>query len=66
VVLFVHLAKMESFGIPYTAPYSGLGLREGDLKDTLIRAPLQKLKYRPRFTLPKDKKRMGEKNNGEE
>ena len=66
VVLFVHLAKMESFGIPYTAPYSGLGLREGDLKDTLIRAPLQKLKYRPRFTLPKDKKRMGDIKNGKE
>lgn len=57
-ILLAHLAKLESFGIPFTSPYSGLGLKEGDLKDTLIKAPIQKLKFRPKFTRPKNKRRM--------
>ncbi|GMG95251.1 spore germination protein [Tepidimicrobium xylanilyticum] len=66
VVLFVHLAKLESFGVPYTAPYSGLGIKEGDLKDTVIKAPVQKLKFRPAFTFAKNKRRMGKDNNGKQ
>jgi len=57
-ILIVHLAKLESFTVPFSAPYSGLGLKEGDLKDTLVKAPIQKLKRRPQFTFPKDKTRM--------
>ncbi len=57
VTLMVHFAKLESFGIPFTAPFSGLGLKDGDLKDTLVKAPPQKLQYRPKFTFPKDKRR---------
>lgn len=61
VVLSTHLARLESFGIPFTAPYSGLGLQQGDLKDTLIKAPIQKLPLRPTFTFPKNKRRMGKR-----
>lgn len=58
IILMVHFARLESFSVPFSAPYSGLGLKEGDLKDTLVKAPLQHLKYRPKFTFPKDRKRM--------
>lgn len=57
VILMTHFAKLESFGIPFTSPYSGIGLKDGDLKDTLVKAPPQKLQYRPKFTFPKDKRR---------
>lgn len=58
VVLSTHVARLESFGIPFASPYSGLGLQEGDLKDTLVKAPIQKLQLRPVFTFPKNKRRM--------
>lgn len=58
VVLSTHVVRLNSFGIPFTSPYSGLGLEEGDLKDTLIKAPIQKFQLRPTFTFPKNKRRM--------
>lgn len=61
VVLSTHFARLESFGIPFSAPYSGLGIEEGDLKDTLIKAPIQKLQLRPIFTFPKNRRRMGKR-----
>lgn len=56
-VLIVHFAKLESFGVPFASPFSGLGLKEGDLRDTIVKAPIQKLQFRPNFTFPKDKRR---------
>lgn len=61
IILISHLAKLNSFGIPYTSPYSGLGIEDGDLKDTLVKAPIQKLWLRPGFTHPKNKQRMRRK-----
>lgn len=58
IILMNHLAKLNSFGIPYTSPYSGLGIDEGDLKDTLVKAPIQRLWSRPGFTHPKNIQRM--------
>lgn len=58
IILGTHLTTLNSFGIPYTSPYSGLGVKEGDLKDTLIKAPVQKFLKRPGFTYPKDRIRM--------
>lgn len=58
IIMFTHMVKLNSFGIPFTSPYSGLGLTDGDLKDTLIRIPMRKLRYRPKFTFPKNRKRM--------
>ncbi|HLR21440.1 MAG TPA: spore germination protein [Tissierellaceae bacterium] len=59
ILLGTHLVSLNSFGIPYTSPYTGLGIEEGDLKDTLVKAPVQRLWLRPGFTFPKNKKRMG-------
>lgn len=58
IILLSHLAKLNSFGIPYTSPYSGLGIDEGDLKDTLVKGPIQSFRMRPGFTHPKNKRRM--------
>ncbi len=58
LVMLTHLAKLNSFGVPFTSPYSGLGLKEGDLKDTIVKAPIQNLKNRPVFTHPKNKRRL--------
>lgn len=60
-VLIVHFARLDSFGVPFASPFSGLGLKEGDLKDTIVKAPIQKLKFRPIFTFPKDKRRFRER-----
>ena len=58
LLLSTHLANLNSFGIPFTSPYSGLGIEEGDLKDTLIKAPVQELELRPKFTFTKNRRRM--------
>lgn len=58
IVLGTHLVKLDSFGVPFTSPYSGLGIDKGELKDTLIKAPIQEFKERPTFTRPRNKIRM--------
>ncbi len=42
----IHLAKLESFGVPYFAPLAPLSIR--DLKDTFVRIPLFKMNNRPK------------------
>ncbi|WP_407310279.1 spore germination protein [Desulfosporosinus sp. SB140] len=44
-VVFIHLAKLRSFGVPYMAPLAP-GNREG-LKDVSIKAPIWSLNTRP-------------------
>ncbi|MFQ3543410.1 spore germination protein [Halobacillus rhizosphaerae] len=46
----IHLAKLESFGVPYFAPLTPLRIR--DLKDTFIRIPLFKMNQRPKDAHP--------------
>lgn len=58
IILGTHLIKLNSFRVPYTSPYSGLGISSGDLRDTLIKAPIQALENRPKFTQPRNKRRM--------
>ena len=58
ILMLTHLADLNSFGIPFTSPFSGLGLNTGDLKDVLARVPMSRMRYRPTFTYPKDKKRI--------
>lgn len=58
ILLGTHLVKLNSFSVPYTSPYSGLGVGSGELKDTLIKAPIQDLEERPLFTKPRNKIRM--------
>lgn len=53
IVLFIHLVKMESFGIPYLSPM--VNVNSNDLKDSFIRAPLKLFKRRPKFMKTGDK-----------
>lgn len=60
LALATHLTSLHSFGVPYMYPLgcSDLGA-SGDMKDTLIRAPLQKMTERPIFANPAERRRMG-------
>jgi spore germination protein len=58
ILLFSHIVILNSFGIPLSSPYSGLGIEQGDLKDTFVKGPIQSLWQRPGFTKPKNIKRM--------
>ena len=58
ILMGSHLLILDSFGIPITSPYSGLGVEQGDLKDTLVKAPIQRLWLRPGFTHPRNQQRM--------
>ncbi len=51
----VHLASLESFGVPYLAPLAPFIL--GDSKDALIRAPLWAMINRPKGMAQNDRKR---------
>lgn len=46
LLILIHLARLESFGVPYFSPVSPLRIR--DLKDTFIRVPLFKMNQRPK------------------
>lgn len=65
ILIGTHILSLNSFGIPFSSPYSGLGIEEGDLKDTLVKAPLKRLWLRPGFTFPRNKKRMKKENKDE-
>ena len=45
-LLTYHLCSLRSFGIPYLSPLAPLSF--SDLKDTFIRAPIWKMRFRPR------------------
>lgn len=53
-VLF-HLASLESFGAPYLYPYSPYSTT--DMKDSLVRKPLWKMRTRPAVLVPQDRVR---------
>lgn len=58
VLLGSHMVVLNSFGVPFASPYAGLGVEQGDLKDTVVKAPVQRLWMRPGFTNPQNKMRM--------
>jgi len=45
VVVFAHLCRIRSFGIPYMAPFSPLTLP--DLKDSFVMVPIWSMITRP-------------------
>lgn len=59
IMINVHLARLQSFGIPYTAPFSPNF--KHDMKDLVIRAPITMLSRRPQFMQTEDDKRMNTK-----
>ena len=49
--VLIHLSHLESFGIPYLAPFVGADLNGyRDERDTFLRLPLDFLKKRPIYT----------------
>lgn len=55
LAVMIHLVRLESFGVPYMSPLAPF--HWGGLKDTLIRAPLQKLIGRePRNVFTRNRK----------
>lgn len=62
ILLLVHLAALKSFGIPYLTPFVGSELNDyEELKDSLIRQPLFRLKRRPLFARRAQRVRMKDK-----
>ena len=56
ICLVVHLAGLESFGISYLAPFSGVGGARALLRPRLVRDPL-----RDPLLRPLDRRNQGEK-----
>lgn len=51
LAVLIHLSHLESFGIPYLAPFVGADLNGyQDERDTFLRLPLNYLKKRPVYT----------------
>nr|WP_312668228.1 spore germination protein [Tissierella praeacuta] len=50
--LLLHLLELKSFGVPYMTNLTTFTTQ--DLKDTVIRAPRQYMKYRPKYLANKD------------
>lgn len=51
LAVLIHLSHLESFGIPYLAPFVGADLNGyQDERDTFLRLPLDYLKKRPVYT----------------
>ncbi|WP_224723481.1 spore germination protein [Paenibacillus vietnamensis] len=56
IIVIIHLCTLKSFGVPYLSPLTPT--RASDLKDTLLRAPLQWMRKRPIMFVPKDTDRL--------
>lgn len=70
LAVLIHLSHLESFGIPYLAPFVGADLNGyQDERDTFLRLPLDFLKKRPVYTRQGARTRLKfgseEKRNGE-
>lgn len=55
IIIGMKLIKMRSFGIPYLAPLVDFNI--SDIKDALIRVPIDKMKTRPKYMKTQDKVR---------
>lgn len=53
--LLIHLFSLRSFGVPYMLTL--MNFNPQDIKDTVIRAPLTFMKYRPKFMAPDNRVR---------
>lgn len=50
ILVGTHLVNLTSFGVPFMTPYSTLGKVKSDIKDTIIKVPLIKMRKRPKIT----------------
>lgn len=58
IIITTHLVKLTSFGVPYMTPFTTLGRTVSDLKDTVIKVPLVKMRERQKLTHLKDEIRL--------
>ncbi len=59
LAVLIHLSQLKSFGIPYLMPFVGADLNEyEDERDFLWRQPLRKLRKRPIYANPKDRRKL--------
>ena len=63
-LILVHMARLESFGVPYLSPYVGAQLNEyQDEKDSIVRFPLRMLWKRPIYANPNERTKLKKKEN---
>ena len=56
LAVLIHLAQLQSFGIPYLMPFVGADLNDyEDERDFVVRAPLRKLTRRPIYARAEEK-----------
>lgn len=55
LLILLHLVSLKSFGVPYMAPISPSSLT--DMKDTVIRVPLNYMFRRPSLIQTKNQRR---------
>jgi spore germination protein KA len=58
VAMFLHLASLRSFGIPYMLDIGTF--RPADAKDIMVRVPWKKMKTRPKLVVQQNKKRIAD------
>ncbi|HIQ98814.1 MAG TPA: spore germination protein [Candidatus Scybalocola faecavium] len=59
LTLLVHLASLDSFGVPYMMPFTASEVNGGsDRKDGIFRRPLRSMNRRPVFARPKSRRRL--------
>ncbi|HYE09832.1 MAG TPA: spore germination protein [Patescibacteria group bacterium] len=56
--MFIHLASLRSFGIPYMANIASF--KSADAKDVVIRAPWSKMKTRPKLVVQQNNQRIAD------
>jgi len=58
LLLLAHLASLTSYGIPYLYPFCSSSINDDiDWEDSIFRLPLSKMKRRPIFAKPAERKR---------
>lgn len=64
LICLIHLVSLKSFGIPYLYPFVSTGV-DGihDMKDTILKPPIFKMRKRPIFAKSTQRTRMNPKNN---
>ncbi|QMV41879.1 spore germination protein [Cohnella cholangitidis] len=62
IMISLHLVRLTSFGIPYSAPFAPLFAH--DWRDLLIRAPITFLTKRPEYMQTKNVNRANKRGNG--
>lgn len=61
MLLFIHLAGLKSFGIPYLSPFAAKSNENGTIRDSIIKYPIFKMKDRPIYANKDEKIRFREK-----